>query len=98
MAAAVSARFSILASVPFERQPLQYNRSRMQFVLIILVAVHLLAVNLAGGGPLVAIWLEWRAKCAVDSASWIAAAKTLAVWSLLGAIVGVSLGLIALVM
>ena len=70
----------------------------MQFVLIILVAVHLLAVNLAGGGPLVAMWLEWQAKRSANFASWIAAARTLAIWSLLAAIVGVSLGLIALAM
>jgi hypothetical protein len=55
-----------------------------------------LAVNVAGAGPLVAIWLEWRAKRAGNSASWIAAARSLAILSLVAALVGVGLGLIAL--
>jgi hypothetical protein len=70
----------------------------MQLVLIILVAVHLLAVNVAGAGPLVAIWLESRAKKSADSAAWLAAARSLACWSIAVAVLGVALGLVALEM
>ena len=31
----------------------------MELTLITFVAVHLLAVNLAGAGPLVLVWLDW---------------------------------------
>ncbi len=65
------------------------------FVLILLVAAHLLAVNLAAAGPLVAVVEEWRARRYGDSEG-DAAARTLARWSLWGAIVGVTLGLVAM--
>jgi hypothetical protein len=70
----------------------------MQAALIILVAVHLLAVNIAGAGPIVAIWLESRAKKSADSAAWVAAARALALWSISAAVLGVVLGLVALEM
>lgn len=32
----------------------------LDFLLVVLLAVHLLAVNLAGAGPLVCLWFDWR--------------------------------------
>jgi hypothetical protein len=67
----------------------------MQWLLIILVAVHLVAVNLAGAGPLVAMWMEWRGTRRNRPELWDVA-HTLAKCSLAAAGVGVALGLLAL--
>jgi len=63
----------------------------MELALIILVAAHLLAVNLAGAGPLVATWIDWRgARRGEPEAA--TAARTLMSWSIAAAIFGMSLG------
>jgi len=56
-----------------------------------ILAVHLMAVNLASAGPLVAVWLEWRgSRTGQDLLS--AAGRTLARLALLGLVIGVTLG------
>jgi hypothetical protein len=63
----------------------------MELVLIILVAAHLLAVNLAGAGPLVAAWIDWRgARCGEAEAA--TAARTLMFWSIGAAVFGMCVG------
>jgi hypothetical protein len=57
--------------------------------LSLLLAAHLLCVNVAAGGPLVAAWLDWRGRG--DEAAR-KAAKWLAGWSLLGLLAGAALG------
>jgi len=58
-------------------------------------SLHLLAVDLAMAGPLVAVWLEWRgARRPEPDAAPIA--RRLAGWSLAAGIVGIGLGLLAL--
>jgi hypothetical protein len=56
----------------------------------LLLAAHLLCVNVAAGGPLVAAWLDWRGRR--DEAAG-RAAKWLAGWSLIGFLAGAVLGL-----
>jgi hypothetical protein len=63
----------------------------MELLLIILVAVHLLAVNLAGAGPLVAAWIDWRGARRGDPEAALAA-RTLMWWSIGGAVFGMGLG------
>jgi hypothetical protein len=55
----------------------------------LLLAAHLLCVNVAAGGPLVAAWLDWRGRG--DEAAG-RAAKWLAGWSLIGFLTGAILG------
>lgn len=67
----------------------------LDWLLIVLVAVHLLAVNLAAAGPIVAVLAEWRGtrrrQVALDMAAF-----GLAKWSILAATIGFGLGLLAL--
>lgn len=55
----------------------------------LLLAAHLLCVDVAAGGPLVAAWLDWRSRG--DKAAG-RAAKWLAGWSLVGLFAGAVLG------
>jgi hypothetical protein len=55
----------------------------------LLLAAHLLCVNVAAGGPLVGAWLDWRGRA--DEAAG-RAAKWLAGWSLIGLLAGAILG------
>jgi hypothetical protein len=64
----------------------------MELVIIILVAAHLLAVNLAGAGPLVAAWIDWRGARRAEPEAATAAARTLLWWSIGAAVVGMVLG------
>src|SRR5262245_50238106 len=64
----------------------------MELVLIILVAAHLLAVNLAGAGPLLAAWIDWRGARRAEPDVATAGARTLMWWSIGAAIAGMSLG------
>ncbi len=65
-------------------------------LLIAIFACHLLAVDLAAAGPLMAIWLEWRATRHGDAlASEIG--RRVAIWSLATAVIGVGLGLLTIV-
>lgn len=64
----------------------------MELVLIILVAAHLLAVNLAGAGPLLAAWIDWRGARRGEPEAATAAARTLMWWSIGAAVIGMSLG------
>ncbi|HEV3418626.1 MAG TPA: hypothetical protein VG056_17525, partial [Pirellulales bacterium] len=57
---------------------------------------HLLAVDLAMAGPLVAIWLEWRETRRGDVLAG-RIGRRLAAWSLAAAAVGIGLGLAAIV-
>jgi hypothetical protein len=54
-----------------------------------LVAAHLLCVNVAAGGPLIAAWLDWRGR---SDSSAQRAAKWLAGWSVVGLLAGAALG------
>ena len=66
-----------------------------ELLLSFVFGLHLLAVDLAMAGPLLAVWLEWRAarngEPATDSL-----ARGLAGWSLAALAVGIGLGLLAL--
>jgi hypothetical protein len=65
----------------------------MSDVLLILVfAVHLLAANFAMAGPLVAIWLEWRATKLGDRLAG-EVGRRLAIWSIAALVAGALLGL-----
>jgi hypothetical protein len=57
----------------------------------LLLALHLLCVNLATGGPLLAAWLDWRGNR--GNAVAASAARQLATWSLAGLIAGAMLGI-----
>lgn len=61
------------------------------WVSIVLLAVHLLAVDLAMMGPLACVWIEWQATRRGDAAGQ-AAARTLAALSLLAFGIGIALG------
>jgi hypothetical protein len=63
-------------------------------LLIAIFACHLLAVDVAAAGPLMAIWLEWRATRRGDRLAG-EIGRRLAIWSLAAAIIGVGLGLLA---
>jgi hypothetical protein len=63
-------------------------------LLIAIFACHLLAVDVAAAGPLMAIWLEWRATRRGDLFAG-EIGRRLAIWSLAAAIIGVGLGLLA---
>ena len=62
-------------------------------LLIAIFACHLLAVDLAAAGPLMAIWLEWRETRRGDSLAG-EIGRRLAIWSLAAAFIGVGLGLL----
>ena len=66
-----------------------------EIFLSLVFGLHLLAVDLAMAGPLVAVWLQWRAarqrNPALDQL-----ARRLAGWSLTAAAVGIALGVAAL--
>src|SRR4051812_33434103 len=62
----------------------------VESAIILLLAAHLLCVNLAAGGPIVGAWLDWRAAGGNDAAA--RAAKFLAGTSLLGLVAGALLG------
>src|SRR5262245_44394732 len=57
----------------------------------LLLAVHLLCVNVASGGPIVAAWLDWRGVRGDESAA--KGAAYLARASLLGLLIGAALGM-----
>ena len=63
--------------------------------MIAVLAVHLLLVDLAMAGPLVAVGLQWRARHKGDAAAG-PLARRLAGWSMAAAAVGIGLGLAAL--
>jgi hypothetical protein len=63
-----------------------------ELILTLLLAAHLLCVNVAAGGPIVAAWLDWRGAARGDSVA-AKAAVALARASLLGLIAGAALGL-----
>jgi hypothetical protein len=65
-------------------------------LLIAIFACHLLAVDLAAAGPLVAIWLEWRATRHKDALAG-EIGRSVAIWSLATAVIGVGLGLLTIV-
>lgn len=67
----------------------------LTFVLILFTAVHLLAVNVATSGPLLAQWLRWRELRRGDKPAGLAG-KYLAAQSLVAVVWGVLLGLIGL--
>lgn len=66
----------------------------MGATIVILVAAHLLAVNLAGAGPIVAVAIEWRGS-ATRREVWRVIARRLVVWSIGAAAFGMGLGLVA---
>jgi hypothetical protein len=63
----------------------------MDFVVVPIFALHLVCVNLAAGGPLVAIWLSWQASGGHEAA--VSAGKWLAGLSFAGLIAGGMLGI-----
>jgi hypothetical protein len=64
-----------------------------ELAFILLLSAHLLCVNVASGGPIVAAWLDWRGARGGDEAA-AKAAVALARWSVSGFLVGAGLGLI----
>ena len=64
-----------------------------EFWLVLLLTAHLLCVNVASGGPIVAAWLDWRGARGGDEAA-AKAAVALARWSLAGLVLGAGLGVI----
>lgn len=65
--------------------------------MIIVLAIHLVAVDLAMAGPLVAIGLQWRARRRGDGeASNLA--RRLGLWSIGGAVLGIALGFVTLLL
>jgi len=73
------------------------NRTVTEFLLSLVFGLHLLAVDLAMAGPLLAVWLQWRAARYGEPAT-DALARRLAGWSLAALAVGIGLGLAALVL
>jgi hypothetical protein len=67
----------------------------VELALITVVAAHLLAVNLAGAGPLVMVWLDWLGGRR-QQPQWRQAALRLGWWSIAAAAVGVALGTAAM--
>jgi hypothetical protein len=61
---------------------------------IVLLAVHLMCMNVASGAPLVALWLEWKDRrgdvIAPQAARYLAAAAVIALF--VGALLGLMLG------
>ena len=66
----------------------------MEYVLSLLLAFHLMCVNVAAGGPIVAAWLDWRSRKGDNAAA--RAAKSLAaaavVGLMLGSLFGIAIG------
>jgi hypothetical protein len=60
--------------------------------LSLLLAAHLVCVNVASGGPLVGAWLDWRGTRGEEAAA--RAAAYLGRWSLVGLLAGAVLGVI----
>ena len=58
----------------------------------LLLASHLLCVNVAAGGPIVAAWLDWRAYRGDAAAAW--SARQLGGWSVGGLVAGGLLGVL----
>lgn len=61
----------------------------VQCLLAALLAVHLILMNVASGGPLICVWLRWRADPGLDLVS-----RRLAHWSLASLVLGSVLGLL----
>ena len=61
--------------------------------LIIILAAHLVCMNVACGAPLVAMWLEWRSRGSRDGLA-ASAADYLTRWSALALLAGAALGLL----
>lgn len=66
----------------------------LDFVLVPLLALHLLCVNVAAAGPLICLWLEWKegrgSELAGRAATWLG---TVACWTLLaGGLLGLLIG------
>jgi hypothetical protein len=65
-----------------------------EVLLSLVLAMHLVCVNIASGGPIVAAWLDWRGARGDETAA--TGAKYLAAWSLAmllaGAVLGVFVG------
>jgi hypothetical protein len=73
-------------------RPARFNKEMMIALLeTLLLAAHLLCVNAAAGGPLVAAWLDWRARRGDNAAA--KAASYLAWASLVGLLAGAALGI-----
>ena len=71
-----------------------------EIIAVILLAVHLLSIQLASAGPVMAIFLEWRSRRALESAAGLyQAAERMAKHSLwafvLGIVAGIGLGWLA---
>lgn len=66
----------------------------MEFVLSLMLAIHLICVNVAAGGPVVAAWLDWRSRngdaAAARAAKMLAASAIVAF--LLGGLFGFAVG------
>lgn len=63
-----------------------------EVLLSLVLAMHLLCVNIASGGPIVAAWLDWRGVRGDETAA--AGAKYLATWSLATLLAGAALGVL----
>ena len=64
-----------------------------ELLFILLLAAHLLLANVAAGGPLVCIWLEWRSRAGSNPLAG-QAADYLARWSLLSLLLAAATGLL----
>jgi hypothetical protein len=62
----------------------------MDLLETLLLAAHLLCVNVAAGGPIVAAWFDWRGARGDATAAW--SARQMAAWSVGGLIAGGLLG------
>jgi len=69
----------------------------LEVLLVAILGVHLLAVDLAMAGPLVAVGLQWRARRCGDAGD-SRLARRLAAWSIAAAALGIALGLAALLL
>jgi hypothetical protein len=76
----------------------------VELLLSLVFGIHLLAVDIAMAGPLLAVWLRWRAR---RGSATLAGARDLSVdllgrrmaaWSLASAALGVALGIVALLL
>jgi hypothetical protein len=65
----------------------------LNLLFILLLSVHLMLANVAAGGPLVCLWLEWKARGNRDPLAG-QAADYLARWSLFALLGGAVLGLL----
>jgi hypothetical protein len=73
-------------------KPQNQESAVIGIVLSLLLAMHLLCVNVASGGPLVAAWLDWRGTRGDDAAA--RAASYLARWSVITLLAGAGLGVL----